>query len=139
MDTAARPSPTYPRAVDKSVPIGLPSGAARTVLLASLALVALAVLGLATAANAAAQTYTVSNLTDSGVENDGSLRGEVKAANADPGPDTIVFASEKVRIVYCVPPGTDWVRKSALSSNRSKSQPVVNEDAAAFQSVPLVK
>ena len=60
--------------------------------LLGLALAAVAAVGLASAATAAAQTYTVSNLTDSGVENDGSLRGEVEAANAHPGPDTIVFA-----------------------------------------------
>ena len=52
----------------------------------------LGAIGLASATGAAAQTYTVSNLTDSGVENDGSLRGEVKAANANPGADTVVFA-----------------------------------------------
>jgi hypothetical protein len=45
------------------------------------ALAAVGAVGFASAATAAAQTYTVSNLTDSGVENDGSLRGEVKAAN----------------------------------------------------------
>jgi hypothetical protein len=60
--------------------------------LLGVALAALAAIGLASATSAAAQTYTVSNLTDSGVENDGSLRGEVKAANGNPGPDTVVFA-----------------------------------------------
>jgi Right handed beta helix region len=43
-------------------------------------------------AAAQAQTYTVINLTDSGVAGDGSLRGEVKAANQHEGPDTITFA-----------------------------------------------
>jgi parallel beta helix pectate lyase-like protein len=48
---------------------------------------------LASAASAQAQTYTVTNLTDSGVAGDGSLRGEVKAANSNPGADTITFAA----------------------------------------------
>ena len=52
------------------------------------ALVALAVSGQAQAA----QTFTVTNLSDSGVAGDGSLRGEVLAANASPGADTINFA-----------------------------------------------
>jgi hypothetical protein len=47
---------------------------------------------LAAAGPAAAQTYTVTNLGDSGAEGDGSLRGEVRAANAHEGPDTIDFA-----------------------------------------------
>ncbi len=44
---------------------------------------------------AQAQTYTVTNLSDSGVAGDGSLRGEVLAANANVSaePDTIAFAS----------------------------------------------
>lgn len=54
---------------------------------------ALAVLFSVTAApGAQAQPYTVTNLTDSGVSGDGSLRGEVLAANAHPGADTINFA-----------------------------------------------
>ncbi|OJU84461.1 MAG: hypothetical protein BGO11_09865 [Solirubrobacterales bacterium 70-9] len=44
-------------------------------------------------AQADAQTYTVTNLSDSGVAGDGSLRGEIRAANANPGPDTIAFAA----------------------------------------------
>jgi hypothetical protein len=51
------------------------------------------VLLLAFAASAMAQTYTVSNLSDTGVANDGSLRGEIKAANTNPGVDTIDFAA----------------------------------------------
>jgi Right handed beta helix region len=51
-----------------------------------------AALALALAAPAMAQTFTVTNLSDSGVQGDGSLRGEIKAANATPGADTIVFA-----------------------------------------------
>jgi hypothetical protein len=38
------------------------------------------------------QTYTVTNPGDTGAAGDGSLRGEVAAANANPGTDTIVFA-----------------------------------------------
>jgi hypothetical protein len=68
-------------------------------------LAAVAAVGLASAATAAAQTYTVSNLTDSGVANDGSLRGEVKAANADPGPDTIVFAPGVTGTITFAGPG----------------------------------
>jgi hypothetical protein len=56
------------------------------------ALLALALL-LAIATVARAQTFTVTNLSDSGVTGDGSLRGEVRAANANPGADTIAFAS----------------------------------------------
>lgn len=41
---------------------------------------------------AMAQTFTVTNTTDSGVAGDGSLRGEVKAANENPGPDSVLFA-----------------------------------------------
>ncbi len=62
---------------------------ARPGLLAATALVALAVSGPAQAA----QTFTVTNLSDSGVSGDGSLRGEVLAANANAGADTINFAS----------------------------------------------
>ena len=58
-----------------------------------IALVAIAVALLALAASARAQTFTVTNLTDSGASGDGSLRGEVAAANANPGADTVVFAS----------------------------------------------
>jgi hypothetical protein len=57
-------------------------------LAAATALVALAVSGPAQAA----QTFTVTNLSDSGVSGDGSLRGEVLTANASPGADTINFA-----------------------------------------------
>jgi hypothetical protein len=78
--------------VTESAPGSVPSRVAAAASLALLALAAVAILGLASAASAAAQTYTVSNLTDSGAENDGSLRGEVKAANGNPGPDTIGFA-----------------------------------------------
>ena len=53
----------------------------------------LAVLFLTIVAPAArAQTYNVTNLSDSGVSGDGSLRGEVLAANAHSGADTIEFA-----------------------------------------------
>jgi hypothetical protein len=61
----------------------------RALALAALATVA-AVLALATTARA--QTYTVSNLSDSGVAEDGSLRGAVRAANQHLGPDTVAFA-----------------------------------------------
>jgi hypothetical protein len=55
---------------------------------------ALAVLFLAVTTYAAqAQTYTVTNTSDSGGSGDGSLRGEVIAANAHSGADGIVFAS----------------------------------------------
>jgi hypothetical protein len=47
---------------------------------------------LALAASAQAQTYAVTNLSDSGVAGDGSLRGEVAVANGNPGADTVVFA-----------------------------------------------
>ena len=57
-------------------------------LAAATALVALAVSGPARAT----QTFTVTNLSDSGVAGDGSLRGEVLAANASSGADTINFA-----------------------------------------------
>jgi hypothetical protein len=51
------------------------------------------VLFLAVAASGAqAQTYTVTNLGGSGVSGDGSLRGEVLAANAHSGADVINFA-----------------------------------------------
>jgi hypothetical protein len=73
--------------------------------LLGLALAAVAAVGLASAATAAAQTYTVSNLTDSGVENDGSLRGEVEAANAEPGADTIVFAPGVTGTITFAGPG----------------------------------
>jgi uncharacterized membrane protein YtjA (UPF0391 family) len=49
-----------------------------------------ALLGFAGLASAA--TFTVTNLGDTGVAGDGSLRGEVAAANAAPDADTIVFA-----------------------------------------------
>jgi hypothetical protein len=78
--------------VHASVPVRTLSRLGRGTLFASLALAAVAALGLTSAATAAAQTYSVTNLTDSGVENDGSLRGEVKAANTNPGPDAVVFA-----------------------------------------------
>jgi hypothetical protein len=58
-------------------------------LLGVVALISTALVG---AAPAAAQTYTVTNLTDSGIAGDGSLRGEVKAANQHEGADTIDFA-----------------------------------------------
>jgi hypothetical protein len=58
----------------------------------ALAALAAAVALMAGAGAAQAQTYTVSNLTDSGASGDGSLRGEVRAANANPGPDSVVFA-----------------------------------------------
>jgi hypothetical protein len=52
------------------------------------------VLFLAIAAPAAqAQTFTVTNLSDSGAAGDGSLRGEIAAANANSGPDIVDFAS----------------------------------------------
>jgi len=58
-----------------------------------LAAAAIALGSLALAAPAqAAQTFTVTKLSDSGVAGDGSLRGEVLAANASPGTDTINFA-----------------------------------------------
>jgi hypothetical protein len=64
---------------------------ARRVVALPVALLA-AALTLVLAAPAAAQTFTVTKLTDSGVvAGDGSLRGEVRAANAAPGADTIVF------------------------------------------------
>jgi parallel beta-helix repeat protein len=47
---------------------------------------------MASAGAAAAQTFTVTNLSDSGAAGDGSLRGEVAAANANPGADTVAFA-----------------------------------------------
>ncbi len=52
---------------------------------------ALALLGFAAAAQA--QTFVVTNLEDTGGTDDGSLRGEVRAANANPGGDTVVFAA----------------------------------------------
>jgi hypothetical protein len=55
---------------------------------ALIALVSLAVPGMAQAQ----QTFTVTNLSDSGGTGDGSLRGEVLAANVSPGPDVINFA-----------------------------------------------
>jgi hypothetical protein len=58
---------------------------------------ALALLFLAIAApGAQAQTYTVTNLSDSGVSGDGSLRGEVLAANSHSGADTVEFAGPEV-------------------------------------------
>ncbi len=56
--------------------------------------IALAILAglLGLAASAQAQTFTVTNLSDSGATGDGSLRGEVVAANANPGADTVAFA-----------------------------------------------
>jgi hypothetical protein len=74
--------------VNKSVPTGLRSRAARAALLASTALVALTVVALAGAASAAAQTYTVSNVANTGA---GSLRTAVEESNALAGPDKIVF------------------------------------------------
>jgi hypothetical protein len=59
----------------------------------ALALAAVALLLLALAGVAQAQTFTVTNLNDSGVSGDGSLRGELAAANAAPGADTIAFAA----------------------------------------------
>ncbi len=59
----------------------------------ALGVVLAAILSLVGAGAAQAQTFTVSNLGDSGGENDGSLRGELMAANNTPGADTIVFAS----------------------------------------------
>jgi hypothetical protein len=63
----------------------------RTVLLSAVALAVMLVL----AAPAMAQTFTVTNLGDSGTATpgDGSLRGEVRGANKHEGLDTIVFAS----------------------------------------------
>src|SRR5262249_28278433 len=59
-----------------------------------LSVVAIAVIFLALAApGALAQTYTVTNTSDSGASGDGSLRGEVIAANAHSGSDEIDFAS----------------------------------------------
>lgn len=48
---------------------------------------------LSVASAADASTFTVINTSDSGVSNDGSLRGEVIAANTNPGADTVNFAS----------------------------------------------
>ena len=45
------------------------------------------------APGAQGQVFIVTNLSDSGVAGDGSLRGEVLAANASSGADTIDFAS----------------------------------------------
>lgn len=45
------------------------------------------------APGAQGQVFTVTNLSDSGVAGDGSLRGEVVAANASSGVDTVNFAS----------------------------------------------
>jgi hypothetical protein len=67
------------------------SGPRRRRPLLAAVLVATALL-LVLAAPAAAQTFTVTTLTDENVvAGDGSLRGEVRAANAAPGADTIVF------------------------------------------------
>jgi hypothetical protein len=72
---------------------------------AALALAVMAVVMLASAAGAAAETFTVSSTLDTGVEGDGSLRGEVKAANFAPGPDTIVFAPTVVGTITFAGPG----------------------------------
>ncbi len=55
----------------------------------AIALISLAVVGPAQAQ----QTFTVTKLSGSGVAGDGSLRGEVLAANANPGADLINFAA----------------------------------------------
>ena len=88
-----------------SVSSRAPSRLATTARPAALALAVAVVVGLASAASAAAQTYTVSSLLDSGVEGDGSLRGEVKAANVNPGPDTIVFAPGVTGTITFAGPG----------------------------------
>jgi Right handed beta helix region len=90
--------------VNVSVSNGAPSRVAAT-RLAAFALVAIAVVMLVSAASAAAQTFTVSSLLDSGVEGDGSLRGEVKAANKLEGPDTIVFAPGVTGTITFAGPG----------------------------------
>ena len=77
---AVLPAVTFPSVNRLPVRLGL--------LAAATALVALAISGPAQAA----QTFTVTNLSDSGVAGDGSLRGEVLAANASAGADTINFA-----------------------------------------------
>jgi hypothetical protein len=56
------------------------------------AVLSAAALVLFLAAPAAAQTYTVTKLSDTSVTaGDGTLRGEIRAANEHPGPDTVVF------------------------------------------------
>lgn len=67
---------------------------ARKLLGARATLVALGLLSglLMLPSRAIAQTFMVTNTTDSGVAGDGSLRGEVKAANENPGPDSVLFA-----------------------------------------------
>jgi Right handed beta helix region len=57
----------------------------------ALAVIATALLALA--ASAQAQTFIVTNTSDSGAVGDGSLRGELKAANQTAGADTVAFAS----------------------------------------------
>jgi hypothetical protein len=58
----------------------------------ALATLVVAVATLAGAASARADIYTVDSLEDTGVAADGSLRGELKAANQHEGPDAIDFA-----------------------------------------------
>jgi hypothetical protein len=69
---------------------GAAAGAPRALLAA--ALVGIVAGPLAFAASADAQTFTVTNLSDSGAVGDGSLRGEVKAANESLGADDVIFA-----------------------------------------------
>jgi hypothetical protein len=71
-------------------PQGGPRSARRRLLPALLSAAALA---LFLAAPAAAQTFTVTKTTDTSVTaGDGTLRGEIRAANEHPGADTVVFA-----------------------------------------------
>lgn len=59
----------------------------------ALATLVVATAALTGAASAQAQTFTVTNLSDSGAVGDGSLRGELKAANQHEGADTADFAA----------------------------------------------
>jgi hypothetical protein len=95
------------------------------------------IVGLAIPASAWAQTYTVSNLTDSGVAGDGSLRGEVKAANANPGPDKIEFAPGLSGLILIS--GSGFVIQEALDIEGPGADQITIEQNAANHRVFLIE
>jgi hypothetical protein len=99
----------------------------------------------ATASVAQAQTFTVTNLSDSGVSGDGSLRGELASANADPAPDTIDFAAglsgtitiSKAGLQVKQPVDIEGPGPSVLTVAQSSKQRVIHIDLSSPGAVTI--
>lgn len=89
------------------------------------------------AAPAAAQTFTVTNLSDTGVAGDGSLRGEIKAANAAPGADTIEFTPGLSGLISVN--GTGFVIEESLDVEGPGPGAITIEQIAANHRVFQIK